>query len=354
MLLRLLMSSLSSERRWPSDRWIWEKEWSVRALKDGRRGKVVRQGLGLQASVEAYGLVWLGATDFNWLHSHIALEKLLRVHITRHPQHSAWAAESNVKGFTHSNVSTLYMIEDLLTKAKAIRQANDANISAAHAKEKAAADIAAEEIAREYNSHFLSKLQSFWSKANENNTAIRQAHPKGPPTLLLALQEVNAPTSRIVTAETILTIYNEAWCIHAEMSDDGNAPNELPLGVPNWMTKRSPKEQIWTLVVYETLFHAADKASWGRNAFITRYKRLKELYNTARHAECNSFDEMFQRRVGRYITVMFNPDMSKEVNVSPVSKSGFRGLPSFFRVQFWAPLINPYRHLPKTGKVHLL
>lgn len=355
MLLRLLMSSLSSERRWPSDRWIWEREWSVKARKDdGQRGRVVRRGLGLQASVEAYGLVWLGDADFNWLHSHIALERLLCVHMTRHPQHPSWAAESNVKGFAHGNVSTLYMMEDLLLKAKAMRQAaGDANVRAACANEKAAADIAAQEIAREYNKHFLCKLQSIWSKTNENNVAIRQAHPKGPPTLLLALQDVCAPTSRMVTAETMLTIYNEAWRIYAEMEmgDDGNLPPDLPVGVPNWMAKRSPKEQIWTLVVHETLFHASGTASWGRNAFITLYRRLKELYDRARHAECDDFDQTFRWRAGRYITVMFNPDKTKEVNVSPGSKSGLQGLPTFFRVQLWAPLINPHRCDLETGKV---
>ena len=150
----------------------------------------------------------------------------------------------------------------------------------------------------------------------------------------------------MATAETLMAIYSEAWHIHCNASGGGgDVVEELPIGIPHWMAKRSPKEQLWTLVVYNTLFKLDEKVTWARNAFVILYKQLRELFNKYRHQDTDDFDRAFHTRVGRYITVMFNPDKSKKVNTSHGAKHGLHSLSSFFKVQFWAPLINPHRYV---------
>ncbi|KJZ76038.1 hypothetical protein HIM_04494 [Hirsutella minnesotensis 3608] len=61
---------------------------------------------------------------------------------------------------------------------------------------------------------------------------------------------------------------------------------------------------------------------------------LRRAFDEARHRDCLPFDEWLKRTIGGFILVMFNSEKSKEVAIS----KGLAALPSFFRVQFWAPI----------------
>lgn len=351
--LRLLLSSLNSEREWYSDKWIWEPEWTSQKSKDRRTGRTVkytRRGFGLKQSITDKGLLWLGIEQMDWMHSHLSIANLLHVYIPRNPQHPMWAAQSTIRGFAHIHASAAYLVEDLLVKATHVRRHNQTDLYLALANEQKAVQIAAQEVARCYSIHLLHKLRSYWTRAYRTNTRIRASHPGGICTLVLALKDLQKPVGRMVTPQVLLDIFDEAWYLRRVAEGLEELP-DCPIGIPIWMSKRSPKEQNWSRVVWQTLFDPSKKVTWGRNTFRVMYQRYRELYDGCRHADASPFDDGFMVSIGRYITVMFNPDKSKEVNTSHGVNFEHSHLPAFFRIQFWAPLINPFRYQTSTHKV---
>lgn len=223
------------------------------------------------------------------------------------------------------------MIEDLALRAAHIRQHDRASVHVAMVNEKAAVQIAAQEVAREYGLHMLSKLLLYWRKAFGADTQILRDYPSGPKSLAAAFESLQHPVWRMVTAHTILDILDEAW----EMRRLGEAPDsapDLPAGLPNWMARRAPKEQLWTQVVFHTLFEPPEKVIWVCNVFLVFYERLRDLYNAARHPDAVPFRDAFQETIGRYVTVMFNPDRSKEMSVRHGPNYRHGHLPPFFRI----------------------
>lgn len=351
--LRLLVSSLHSEREWHLDKWIWEPEWTSKQTKDGRTVRYKRCGLGLKQSIKDKGLLWIGIDQMDWIHSHLSISKLIHVYIPRNPQHPMWAAQSTVRGFAHTSVTAAYLIEDLLSKAAHIRQHNQASIHLAVSNEKKAVQVAAQEVAREYGKHLLSKLRVYWENTCGSNARTRRRlFPDGICTLALALKELQKPVGRMVTPQMLLDIFDEAWYMR-HLAEQPDEPADVPIGIPVWMSKRSPKEQYWTRVVWQTLFDTRKEVTWSRNTFRAMYERFRDLYEQTRHADATPFDAEFMASIGRYITVMFNPDKSKEVNTSHGKNFAYNHLPAFFRIQFWAPLVNPSRYNADAHKVYL-
>jgi hypothetical protein len=351
LFLRLLVSSLNSDRDYFADKWIWENQWKSKQVKDGRRIQYTRRGLGLRDAVRDNGLLWLRADQLDWMHGHLSIPELLQLYIPRNPQHPQWAAQSSVRTFACSNVSAAYVLEGLVLQAACIRRHDRSSVHVAMANERTAVYIAAQEVAREYYLHMLSKLLLYWRRAVGSHSQVRQYYPNGPNGLVVALQALQSPTGRMVTPHTILDILDEAWHIQQLVEGLPYGTLDLPAGLPNWMAKRAPKEQRWTRVVFDTLFETPNEVTWAGNAFVGLYQRLRDLYDAARHRDAVPFCDAFQDSIGRYITVMFNPDRSKEINVSHGASYCYNHMPPLFRIQFWAPLINPFRYKADTFEV---
>ncbi|KAJ6437033.1 hypothetical protein O9K51_10330 [Purpureocillium lavendulum] len=362
LFLRLLVLSLTSETERYQDRWIWDREWRVSKNEGQQRVAYIRRGLGLMSAIQNTGMIWVDADDMDWVNGHLSVQQLLQVYIPRDPQHSRWASQANIRAFAHTNVSASYLIEDLLVKAAAVRRGDRASLHVAQAYEQMAARIAVEEVAREYSKHFLSKLKAYWTKACDGYDGVRRAHANGPSTLVGAMEDALASDGRVVTPLTVLDIFDEAWRIHPLASGpgrDGGAidadedaePREPPGDLPYWMSKRSPRDQLWTSVVYKALFDRERKVTWSGNTFRLLHEHLRGTYDGCRHEDAEPFDSRFAAQIGRYILVMFNPDKSKEVNTSHGATCPYGHLPAFFRIQFWAPVINPSRYNAGTHTV---
>lgn len=346
LFLRLLISCLGSYRDWSWDKWIWESGWKFKTRKGGRLTTYQRRGLGLRVVAEEEGLVWLCADQMDWMHGHLSIPTLLQLYMPRNEQHPRWAWQSNLRVFAHSNASAAYLIGDLLGRARQIRQHDQASIHMAVSNEKTAVKLAAQEVAREYSIHLLEKLQAYWRKAYGPTEAARRKHPDGPLALLEAIKDIKAPKGEMVTPNTLLDIYDEAWKIHQSASAGvaSESDEELPACMPIWMAKRKPVERIWSRVVFETLFDTGKDVTWAQNSFRVLYGRLRDVYDKTRHADAAPFSGHFRDCIGRYILATFNPDRTKEVNTTHGTKFTYNHLPTFFKIQFWAPVINPFRY----------
>ncbi|TQV90266.1 hypothetical protein IF1G_11025 [Cordyceps javanica] len=226
--------------------------------------------------------------QLDWMHCHLSIPTLLQLYIPRNPQHPQWAAQSSVRAFASSNASAAYVLEDLVLKAAHIRQHDQANLHLAVKNERTAIYIVAQEVAREYGLHMLSKLVLYWRKVFGARDRVRQKYPNGPNALVAALEAIQMPDGRMVTSHTILDIMDEAWEIRPH-ADEFNEAEGLPAGLPYWMAKRAPEEQVWTRVVFSILFATPTEVTWAGNTFRVLYQRLQDLYNTARHPDAVPF-----------------------------------------------------------------
>ncbi|KAH6957668.1 hypothetical protein BKA56DRAFT_648243 [Ilyonectria sp. MPI-CAGE-AT-0026] len=132
LFCRLLIYTLSSEQQFPYDNWIWLTKW-VRGLF------LERQGLGLEKSIRASGMLWVPPDCINWYGGHIVLEKLIHLYIPRSPIQTRLASQAN-----------------------RLREAKGA-FESGHLSE--AEEIAGcNKVARMYHKHMLSKLQIYWER----------------------------------------------------------------------------------------------------------------------------------------------------------------------------------------------
>ncbi|KAH7142563.1 hypothetical protein B0J13DRAFT_636000 [Dactylonectria estremocensis] len=97
LFCRLLIHNFSSERELNYDKWIWLSLWRVRAR--GRSLKE-RRGLGLEAPLNASGMLWIPRTQFDWRRGHLALGILVQLYIPRNPLQTRLASQANIQALT--------------------------------------------------------------------------------------------------------------------------------------------------------------------------------------------------------------------------------------------------------------
>lgn len=92
------------------------------------------------------------------MYGHLSIPKLLQLYIPRNLLHLEWAVQSSIMAFVCSNVSAVYIVEDLMFKVVHLCKHDRASLYVAITNEKTAVYIIAQEVAREYGLYMLSKL----------------------------------------------------------------------------------------------------------------------------------------------------------------------------------------------------
>ena len=108
---------------------------------------------------------------------HLAISKLLQLYMTHNLQYLSRPCNPISEPLRIANASAAYLIEDLLGRAACIRQHG---LHMAASNEKTAAQIAAQEVVREYGLYLLAKLRIYWLNAYGSNAQVRSAYRKAP------------------------------------------------------------------------------------------------------------------------------------------------------------------------------
>ncbi|KAH7109224.1 hypothetical protein EDB81DRAFT_930075, partial [Dactylonectria macrodidyma] len=335
LFCRLLIYCLNAERRFSYDNWIWLSRWTVRNGPK-RRSQLERLGLGLDDPVNSLGMPWIPRDCMDWRGGHIALETLVQLYLPRSPVHTRYIQQSNIQSFTTNRVSVEHCLQQWIQEARL-----EFDRGHSHTAEELVENItnlAVEEVARAYHLHMLSKMQQYWSRV------LPQEGPNALPSirrLRQSQEESVAQIGRIVTAQTIWEIYDEAWSIYSDNhlgSESGQMPRELPC----WKAARKllPPEDGWSEFVFRHLFDRPDPPTWNGLDFLKLYRKFKEFWETI-HEYAGPFDTRFRRMIGNFILVTFNGDRSKEIGTNRSSGTWYEDQPSFFRIQFWAPYFSP-------------
>ncbi|KAH6959559.1 hypothetical protein BKA56DRAFT_561910 [Ilyonectria sp. MPI-CAGE-AT-0026] len=337
MLCRLLVHSFIGEKMLNYDQWIWLSCWTVPNRPSHRREELLeRQGLGLEGTVMTSGMLWIPPAKMDWQRGHLALDVLVDLYIPRSPLHPRLASQVNVQTLTVSKITVDIFFQQWLKEARAAFD-SDQNQKAEELVERAFS-LATEEIARAYHQHILLKLQSYWERDR-----LRIGQDKLPSLLRLqeGVEESATDGSQIVTAQTIWEVYAEAWALYAQLYADTD-PNKLPRELPYWMTTRTyvPPHDGWSSFVFHHLFHRASPPSWNHLYFLRLYRTFEESWKGIQQY-AGPFDRRFRHVVGNYIMVAFNSSQRNEVGTYQHDKSWYRGKPTFFKIQFWAPYFSP-------------
>ncbi|PKK42539.1 hypothetical protein CI102_14547 [Trichoderma harzianum] len=198
LMLRLLTLSLhdSAHEGLSYNKWIWLSSWKTQKIKNGQRVVYTRKGLGLSQAIEQMGTLWFKARHFYW------------------PDE---AKEASLAGDV-SLVTRLY--ERAIT-------------------------LAAEEVGRSYSQHLLAKLQFFW-------TRLRRAVEDLPlklPRLEKISRDVMQPRGKILTAEVLLEVYQEAWNYYypasstTSLAESSPSLQPLPEAIPCWIRTKDVNPQ---------------------------------------------------------------------------------------------------------------
>lgn len=347
LFCRLLIYALNDEEdEQHFDNWIWRSVWSARSR--GSRGSLYeRRGLGLGASIDATGMLWIPQSHIDWQQGHLSLDVLVHLYISRSPLQARLAHQPNVQALTTTQVTVELLFQQLVRDAQ---EAYDKGHNGEAEKLASRAIVlAVEETARAYHQHFLDKIESYWDKVRDD--CGRQNLP-ALARLQQARDESVADAGRIPTAQTIHAIYAEAWAKyseaapddsdhHSEQGAEGTMPDELPC----WMTTRQrlPPKDSWSDFVFDLLFHhPVIPPAWSQLHFLQVYRTFEKLWDSI-CPSAGRFDKRFGARIGRYILVVFNTDRTKEVGTSHGEGTWHHGRPSFFQIQYWAPYFSPPR-----------
>ncbi|KAJ4176481.1 hypothetical protein NW755_014393 [Fusarium falciforme] len=217
LFCRLLIYALNDEEdEQHFDNWIWRSVWSARSR--GKRGSgslYERRGLGLGASIDATGMLWIPQSHIDWQRGHLSLEVLVHLYISRSPLQARLAHQPNVQALTATQVTIELLFQQLVRDAQ---EAYDKGHNGEAEKLASRAIVlAVEETARAYHQHFLDKIESYWDKVRDDRG--RQNLP-----VLARLQQARdesaADSGRIPTAQLIHAIYAEAWAKYSEAAPD--------------------------------------------------------------------------------------------------------------------------------------
>ncbi|KAM6514439.1 hypothetical protein FALCPG4_015576 [Fusarium falciforme] len=337
LFCRLLTYTLTSEQQFPYDNWIWLPQWRVqnrRALQ--ARSLLERQGLGMEVSITNSGMLWIPRQCMDWYGGHIALDTLIQLYIPRNPFQRKLLSQMNIQCLTASKVTIELSLRQLLQQARS--EFDQGHQQRADELVESIASLATEEVARAYHQHMLSKLQLYWERLRTRvgyNVLPRLRR------LQQGQEESVTQVGRIVTAQTLLEIYDEAWTTYMRTQPTTES-EQLPTELPCWMATRKclPPEDSWSNFVFQRLFNCPSRARWDRVYFLELYRRFKAFWEIIQDY-AGSFDDRFRRIIGNFIMVTFNSDPTKEVGTNRGSGTWFKHRASFFQIQYWAPYFSP-------------
>ncbi|OAQ58076.1 hypothetical protein VFPPC_11390 [Pochonia chlamydosporia 170] len=335
LLCRLLIYTFSSERELNYDKWIWYPTWRVKKT-DGLI--VERCGLGLDEQIDTSGMLWLPHETIDWRRGHIALENLIELYIPRSPLQARLTSQTNIQGLTTTQLTVEYVLQEWVQEAKrAFKERRDKK---GNELAERVIRLSAEEIAREYNRHLLAKMQAYWDR-------VRSSIGRDLLPALTRLQEaqenVVAERSRIVTAQTIWEIYQDAWAVYAKVVPDEDDDNtHMPMELPCWMTTRKyqPPKHNWTDFLDREVFFRPAKPKWNKIYFLKVLRTFRRIWCPIK-AYAGRFEQHIKPFLGRSVMVTFNCNQAKEVGTSRTPRTWYHGKPSFFQMQYWAPYFSP-------------
>ncbi|KAL6408560.1 hypothetical protein AUP68_08420 [Ilyonectria robusta] len=200
--------------------------------------------------------------------------------------------------------------------------------------------LSAEEIARAYNQHLLSKIHSYWDRVRES--LGRNVLPDLS-RLQQAQKDAAAEAWQIVKAQTIWEIYMEAWAVYTTALPDSAQEGSQMLGeLPCRMTTRKylPPKDRWSDFVFQHLFGRSTPPKRSRNHFLQVYRSFKTLWSTISEP-AGPFDDHLRRIFGSCIMIAFNSDQWKEVGTNHTRDTWYHGKPAFFQIQYLAPYFSP-------------
>ncbi|KAJ3454057.1 hypothetical protein MRS44_018689 [Fusarium solani] len=341
LFCRFLLLAFSSEREVNHDKL---SEWRVR----GQRGSVKeRRGLGLEESIDKSGMLWIPRDRIDWRRGYIALTTLIHIYIPRSPFQAPLASQANIQELTTTQLTVEFYLQEWVRDARQAfdggREDEDRQLALRIVR------LSAEEIARAYNQQLLAKIQSYWERVRGNlGRGVLPALAQ----LEQARRDAAAERSRIVTAQTILEIYMEAWAVYtaaaaSSSSGDIHQGEQMPSEIPCWVKTRKyrPPKDTWFDFVFELLLGRSNPPTWKRVYFLQVYRTFKAFWETISES-AGSFDAHLRRTLGSYIMVTFNSDQNKEVGTNNTRGTWCHGKPPFFQMQYWAPYFAP----PKSNR----
>ncbi|EEU34796.1 uncharacterized protein NECHADRAFT_79762 [Fusarium vanettenii 77-13-4] len=336
LFCRLLTYALASKERFSYDNWIWLSQWTVQSRRiPHAKFLLERRGLGLDLSIQDSGMLWIPPSSLDWHSGHIALETLIQLYIPRNPFQRGLVSQMSVQRLSVSKVAIEISLRQLLQHARSEFE-NGRRHTADELVERIIC-LATEEVARAYHQHMLSKLQLYWGRLRK-----KVGHNVLPCLMRLQRSEEESAmqTGRIVTAQTIWEIYDEAWTAYIRTHPNSDT-EDIPGDVPLWMGTRKylPPDDSWSSSVFKRLFNRPKISSWYGLYFLELYQRVKRLWETIEDY-AGPFDERFSRIIGNYIMVTFNSDPTKDVAIDRRPGAGYQRA-TFFRIQYWAPYFSP-------------
>lgn len=138
---------------------------------------------------------------------------MIHLYIQRSPLQSSLASQSNIQALTTTQLTVEFYLQEWIQDA---RQAfEDGREDEGGKLADRIIRLSSEEIARAYNQHLLAKMQSYWERVRNH---LGRSELPALSQLKQAKEDSDAERSRIVTAQTILEIYMEAWAVYTSVS----------------------------------------------------------------------------------------------------------------------------------------
>ncbi|KAG7416961.1 hypothetical protein Forpe1208_v005417 [Fusarium oxysporum f. sp. rapae] len=151
-------------------------------------------------------MLWFPQSHIDWHRGHLSLEVLIQLYIARSPLQAQLAHQPNVQVLTATHIAVERLFQQWLRDTQLSHNIGCPEKAKEHANKAIALTV--EETARAYYQHFLAKLASYWDRVRDK--VGRQSLP-ALSRLQQAQDELAADTGRILSAQTIYVIYDEAW-----------------------------------------------------------------------------------------------------------------------------------------------
>ncbi|KKO99127.1 hypothetical protein THAR02_08761 [Trichoderma harzianum] len=279
LMLRLLALSLhdSAHEGLSYDKWIWLSTWKTQKIENGQRVIHTRKGLGLSQVIERMETLWFEARHFYWPGGHIAIAELMQLYIPRSPLQARWSHQASIQAGSARSISPAYFNTLWMDEAKEASLAGD--ISLVTRLYERAITLAAEEVGRSYSQHLLAKLQFFWDRLRRAVKVL----PLKLPRLEKISRDVMQPRGKILTAEVLLEVYQEAWNYYypasstTSLTESSPSLQPLPEAIPCWIGTKDVNTQKWSDFVFARLFVKGAESTWRNATFLALYRELRQM-----------------------------------------------------------------------------